>query len=177
MIELERTFLVKSLPQGLETSPSRKVTDVYYPKEARHPVIRLRSDGDSYVLTKKEPAAEGDKTEQKEQTIKLTREEFEALSVLPGKRVEKTRYAYMHGGRLAEIDVFTGYLEGLVLADFEFSSRKERDAFVMPGFCLAEVTQEEFIAGGMLCGKSYSDIEEELRRHGYEPPERQNGSR
>ena len=37
----------------------------------------------------------------------------------------------------------------------------------MPNFCLAEVTHEEFLAGGMLCGKSYADIRESLKRLGY----------
>ena len=37
----------------------------------------------------------------------------------------------------------------------------------MPDFCLKEVTQELFIAGGMICGKSYEDIEENLKRFNY----------
>ena len=37
----------------------------------------------------------------------------------------------------------------------------------MPDFCLAEVTQEEFIAGGMLCGKSFEDIKDKLEKFGY----------
>ena len=37
----------------------------------------------------------------------------------------------------------------------------------MPDFCLADVTQEKFIAGGMICGKSYEDIEKELKRFNY----------
>lgn len=32
---------------------------------------------------------------------------------------------------------------------------------------LAEVTQEEFIAGGMLCGKNYDDISDKLEKFGY----------
>lgn len=38
----------------------------------------------------------------------------------------------------------------------------------MPDFCLAEVTEEDFVAGGVICGKSYADIESELARFGYE---------
>ncbi|MEK6905851.1 MAG: hypothetical protein AABX24_05615 [Nanoarchaeota archaeon] len=37
----------------------------------------------------------------------------------------------------------------------------------MPNFCLAEVTQEDFIAGGMICGKTYEDIEDDLRKFKY----------
>lgn len=37
----------------------------------------------------------------------------------------------------------------------------------MPDFCLADITQEDFIAGGMICGKTYADIESEVQRFGY----------
>ena len=37
----------------------------------------------------------------------------------------------------------------------------------MPDFCLADVTQEEFVAGGALCGKKYPDIEQKLAAFGY----------
>ena len=59
------------------------------------------------------------------------------------------------------------FAAGLVLVDVEFDSKGEKDVFVMPEFCLAEVTQESFIAGGMICGKSYDDIESKLSKFGY----------
>jgi adenylate cyclase len=167
MIELERTFLVKKLPDGLENCPKREMTDIYYPKEDRHPTLRLRKDGGSYFLTKKSPVGE-DKSVQKEQTITLTKEEFDALSKLEGKRLDKVRYHYDHKGLKAEIDVFKGALKGLVIVDFEFASEEDKQSFVMPDFCLAEVTHEEFLAGGMVCGKSYADIEQKLTELGYQ---------
>ncbi len=170
MIELERTFLLKSIPPGLHECPSRNMIDIYFPKSALHPVMRLRKDGDRLELTKKEPLDPSDKSEQREQTIELTKEEFDALASLDGKRLEKTRYMYEHSGKTAEIDVFGGGLRGLVIADFEFSSRVEMESFEMPEFCLAEVTHEEFLAGGMLCGKGYPDIEAQLATFGYAKP-------
>lgn len=38
----------------------------------------------------------------------------------------------------------------------------------MPGFCLVEVTEADFIAGGVICGKTYADVESQLARFGYE---------
>jgi len=84
--------------------------------------------------------------------------------------VEKIRYYYNHNGDKAEIDIFKDAMDGLVLVDFEFSSHEEKDSFEMPEFCLAEVTHEEFIAGGMLCGKKYEDIESKLADFGYQKP-------
>jgi len=50
---------------------------------------------------------------------------------------------------------------------FKTSIQLYLDRFVIPDFCLAEVTHEDFLAGGMLCGKSYSDIEDKLKKFGY----------
>ena len=67
----------------------------------------------------------------------------------------------------AEIDIFLDDLEGLATADFEFVSSQEKDSFIMPDFCLADVTQEKTTAAGILAGKKYSDIEPFLNKYGY----------
>ncbi len=79
----------------------------------------------------------------------------------------RKRYYYSVDGRDYEIDVFQKNLAGLVLVDIEFTSIEDKDSFTSPSFCGAEVTQEDFIAGGLLAGKSYSDIEEKLTYFGY----------
>ena len=71
-------------------------------------------------------------------------------------------------GSKAELDVFTGKLAGLVLIDFEFDSLDAKASFTPPDFILADVTQEDFIAGGLLAGKSYEDIAPELARFSYQ---------
>ena len=165
MIELEKTYLAKFLPD-LKKCKSKEIIDIYLPKSAKHPVLRIRKNGDKFEMTKKQPIGE-DKTIQEEQTIILTKEEFQELSSLEGKRIHKIRFYFPYNGRTAEIDVFQGDLKGLVLVDFEFESEQEKQAFEKPDFCLVEVTQEEFIAGGMLCGKTYKDIEKNLQKFGY----------
>ena len=167
MIELERTFLIRYLPEGIGACRKMVVKDVYFPKDAFHPVLRLRMDGSRFMLTKKTPVKEGDSSVQREQTIELTKSEFDALSKLEGKVLEKVRYFYDYRDRTAEIDVFKGALECLVLVDFEFGSKEEKDAFKMPGFCLVDVTQEDFIAGGLLAGKKYEDIKASLEHLEY----------
>ena len=166
MRELERTYLAKTFPKGLRDCKSEEIIDIYVPKSSEHPKIRIRKRGDSYKITKKEPL-DKDPSHLKEQTITLTESEFKEFMKLDGKRTHKTRYHYDHGGRTAEIDVFQGDLKGLVLVDFEFRTPEEKDSFKMPDFCLVEVTQNKTFAGGMLCGKSYEDIEKELERLDY----------
>jgi len=170
MIELERTFLLKHFPAGLDKCRKDEIADIYYPKSAYHPVLRLRRHGRKYLLTRKTPVNEGDSSAQREQTIELAKSEFDTLSQLKGKELKKVRYYYDYNGRTAEIDIFKDALEGLVLADFEFSSDKEKQAFKMPEFCLAEVTNENFLAGGMLCGKKYEEISSKLAEFGYQKP-------
>lgn len=167
MIELEKTYLAKYLPEGLKDCKYKEIIDIYIPKSSVHPTLRIRKNGDRYEMTKKEPVVKGDSSEQEEQTIILTEKEFNELFKLDGKSTHKIRYYYDYNGRIAEVDVFLDDLLGLVLVDFEFENILEKNSFNMPEFCLAEVTQEEFLAGGMICGKSYKEIEENLKRYNY----------
>jgi CYTH domain-containing protein len=168
-LELEKTYLAKSLPPDLESYPHKEVIDRYVPVAAAHPILRLRKKGDSYEMTKKEPANEGDASEQTEHTIKLSPDEYGVYASVPAKEVRKVRYDYPYKGLNAEIAVFGGALKGLVLVDVEFKGVKDKAAFAMPEFCLADVTQEDIFAGGMLCGKSYKDIDPRLKELGYKP--------
>lgn len=166
MIELERTFLAKTLPPSLKNCKHKEIFDKYFPKESHHPVLRLRKNGTSFELTKKEPI-NNDPSHQEEQTIVLSEKEFLALRLVPGREVRKMRYYYPYNNLILEFDIFQDALQGLVLVDVEFTTKREKDSFVMPDFCLAEVTKEVFIAGGMLCGKSFSDIEQQLATFKY----------
>ena len=170
MIELERTFLAKQLPEGVKKCKSKEILDIYIPKSAEiHAPIRIRKNGDVYEITKKTPVDEGDHSKLLEQTISLTRAEFMQLEKeIPGRRVHKTRYYYPVNGRIAEVDIFMDALTGLVLIDFEFTTEEEKASFKMPFFCLADVTQEDFIAGGILCGKRYADLEKDLSKFNYQ---------
>lgn len=169
MLELERTFLARELPGDLKNYPAKKYLDLLFPIDSRHPHIRLRKRGDIMELTKKTLVDEANHSTFVEQTITLDPEEYQVLSQIPGKRTEKTRHFYPLAGKTAEIDVFEGNLSGLVLIDFEYDSEEEKHSFVAPDICLAEVTEEEAIAGGYLAGKSLEDILPVLEEYGYTP--------
>ncbi len=165
MIELERTFLAKSLPD-LSNCKSKEIIDIYIPRSEGHAAIRIRKNGDKYEITKK-TRVDDDPSKLKEENISITEEEFQHFNEVRGKRVHKIRYYYPHNGRTAEIDVFQGALKGLIAVEFEFDNDEEKESFQMPEFCLVDVTHSNFIAGGLLCGKSYQDIEEGLNNFGY----------
>jgi CYTH domain-containing protein len=168
MIELELTFLAKSLPPNLKNCPAKKIVDLYVEGGSIHSSLRIRRNGEEFELTRKAPVEAGDASKQSETTISLNQSEFESLSSTKSREIEKTRYFFDHEGRTAEFDVFEGGLKGLIVIDFEFENEAEKASFAMPGFCLAEITQETFIAGGVLAGKSYDNISEELEKFCYQ---------
>jgi hypothetical protein len=54
-----------------------------------------------------------------------------------------------------------------VLINVEFDTAEEKNTFIKPSYALVEVTQEPWAAGGMLAGKSYTDIMPSLHKDGY----------
>ena len=167
-IELERTFLAKYLPKDLESCPSKNMQDSYIPKETKHPILRIRKNGERFTITRKYPKSEDDMSVMIEETINLTEEDYKSMQQIDSKIHKKIRYQYpTDNAKVCEIDVYQEALKGLVLVDFEFDSIEEKNNFNPPNFCLVDVTGKEVIAGGMLCGKSYEDIEQELTELGY----------
>jgi CYTH domain-containing protein len=168
VIELELSYLASAIPDGVRTSHGQELVDIYFPAEETHPKLRIRKKSGVYELTKKSLVTTDDFGQQTEENIALTKQEFNALALGAGKSLSKTRYVLPYKNANAEIDIFSGPLSGLVIIEFEFGSLAEKNAFEMPSFCLADVTQESFIAGGVLAGKSYSDISDDLDRFNYQ---------
>jgi adenylate cyclase len=166
MLELEKTYLAKYLPEWYLEFESKEIHDIYVPENVRHPILRLRKSWDKYEITKKEKQWD-DAWVQLETTISLSRDEYLNFAEIRWKRVTKIRYYMDYWSLVAEIDVFKWALAWLVLVDFEFKDEKTKDEFIMPDFCLADVTQEEFIAWWIICGKIYQDIESDLHRYDY----------
>lgn len=166
-IEIEKTYLAKFVPKDIKKYESKKMLDIYLPKNSKHAKLRIRQSGSNYVITKKSLINKDNSSVQLEENIKLNPEEFKAFSKISGHRISKTRYYYPYKNKVAEIDIFSGRLKGLVLIDFEFKNYKELKSFVMPDFCLADVTEEEVIAGGVLSHKSMNSVLKVLEKFSY----------
>lgn len=168
--EFELTYLAKRFPYSFSLdTPSKEILDIYIPATSPHATLRIRKRGDVYEMTKKEPVSGTDSSYQNENTIPLSKDEFDELATLRGKRVHKIRYYFTEHDIAYEIDVFQGTLLGLVLVDVEFASNEQKANFVPPTWTLADVTQEKTFAGGVLCGKSYADIAKDLNQYEYAP--------
>lgn len=166
--EMELAFLPKRLPEGLTDVKPKRVVDIYLSDDGDLLTkLRLRSSNDKYELTKKVVNDPKDFSVQDEYNTPLSRQEFELFSTLQGRTVVKDRYVINIEGNTAEIDIFQGLLCGLVLVEFEFIGQDQKSEFVPPELCGPEVTQEDFIAGAYLAGKSYADISGALDQFGY----------
>ena len=168
-VEREKTFLLKVLPTDLSACRFEIISDAYIPVNASHPILRLRHRGDRYELTKKVLMDGSDASRQTEHTIRLTVEEGKAFDKLEAKRSVKRRYYCVVDGYSAELDLYQDELSGLALIDFEFDGDEDMAKLAMPPICLADVTQEEALAGGMLAGKSYADLKDVLEKYDYKP--------
>jgi adenylate cyclase len=79
-----------------------------------------------------------------EEEIEIEGDRFERLWPLTeGRRIEKTRYEIdADGGAVIELDVYTGDLEGLVVAEVEFDSEEAAEAYVAPDWLGADITED-----------------------------------
>lgn len=159
--EIEVTYVPKYVPDALlQATPTRIIDRYLSPADDPRVKLRLRQTGKTYELTKKISNNLHDLSVQDEYTIPLTPDEFALFSRLDAREVIKDRYKSALGNKTIEIDVFRGKLEGLVLIEVEFISEAERNAFIPPDYFGNDVTQELFVAGTFLAGKSYADIEQ-----------------
>jgi adenylate cyclase len=160
MVETELSFLVKELPdlKGLE----HKDIEQHYLSEGPEP-LRTRRIGGRFELTKKLDIAPGDMSRREEVNIPLAESEFMDLCRMSKRSLTKTRYYLpLSGGLTAEIDVFHGLLDGLIMVEVEFASEAARDAFQPPAWFGREVTQEEWSANAWLAGRSMDEVKKFL---------------
>lgn len=138
MQEIERKFLVGSMPRNLAEFPCVEIEQGYLACErGRH--VRVRRIADKFWLTAKHRRGMG----RDEETIALTAGEFALFWPLTeGRRVHKTRYRVPHGPLTIEIDIFNGHLEGLVVAEIEFSDEEGCADFTPPAWLGEEVTHD-----------------------------------
>jgi len=161
MIEIEKTFLVKNIPQNLSSYKSVKIKQGYISSPPSP--LRIRQIGDKFELTKKLHLKSGDFSSAEEINIFLTEYEFSKLWPLTERYLEKTRYFIpLENNLIAELDIFEEKLNGLTFVEVEFSSEAEMNSFNQPDWFGQDVTQENFSANSFLAGKTFSEIKKYL---------------
>jgi len=149
-VERERRWLCRQVPRELVRS-TEEIADLYV-TGAR---LRLRearpTDGGAPMLrlTRK---ADVDKHTRLITSIYLPEDEFSVLAAsLSGERIRKLRHR-LHSvpGVVLLVDEFQGELEGLFIAEAEFKTQEQLEAFVTPDFAVCEVTDDPEFTGGHL---------------------------
>ena len=144
IIERERTFLVDRLP-SLDDDGT-ELRQGYLAIEGTVSV-RIRDAAGTCTLTVK--AGSGATRTQIE--LPMATEQFEASwDLTRGRRIHKRRHVLPLGGHAVELDVFTGDLDGLVLAEVEFATADEMAAFTPPDWFGREVTDDDRYANASL---------------------------
>ena len=139
-VEIERKFLVDSVPSGLDTHPSAQIDQGYIALTEDGVEVRIRHYGSSAVLTVKSSGTR----ERVEEEIEIGEQRFRALWPLTeGRRIRKRRYRIPAGhGITIELDVYADALDGLLTAEVEFDSPEAADAFAPPEWLGSEVTDD-----------------------------------
>jgi adenylate cyclase len=138
-IEIERKFLLETLPDDIEHQPHNVIRQGYIVTESSNEV-RVRAKGENYYLTIKQ----GSGLSRNEVEIAISEDQFSALwGLTANKRIEKIRYDYQGLASLIEIDVYTDGLSPLKVAEVEFASVEESSYFEAPSFFGREVTEDK----------------------------------
>jgi adenylate cyclase len=138
-VEIERKFLVDALPAGLDVHPSGVLEQGYLAIDPDGTEARIRRSKGESVLTVKS----GGKLVRVEEELPIDDAVFERLWPLTdGRRIEKVRHLIPSGtpGLVIELDVYRGELAGLVVAEIEFESEADADAFAPPAWFGRDVT-------------------------------------
>lgn len=134
-MEIERKYLVDSLPEHLEQYPVKKIEQGYLNTD---PVVRIRRSNDTFTLTYKGKGL----MVREEYNLPLTEEAFYHLkSKADGILIEKRRYLIPYQEKYTiELDIFEGELAPLQLAEVEFETEAEANSFVPPAWFGKDVT-------------------------------------
>jgi len=160
-VERERRYLLRELPPGLKPSdPHTQITDNYVTgTRLRLRKVRIPETNEwTLKLTQKYAPQPPDFSRTLITNMYLSPYEYEVLSVFEGNELRKNRYPYEHGGRLYSVDVFLGPLRGLVLAETDFETDAEMDAFPTPSFARLDVTRDELFTGARLVELTAEEI-------------------
>ena len=138
--EIERKFLVKELPPEIDRYPHSEIIQGYLMITDNGVEVRVRKRAGRCTHTVKS----GSGLVRKEAEKQITQAEFnEHWPETQGKRVLKVRYDIEHEDYMVELDIYSGDLAGLLVAEVEFDSEEESSHFDPPKWFGEEVTLDE----------------------------------
>jgi CYTH domain-containing protein len=163
--EIERRFLLAGVPEGADVLAVHEIDDRYIDgTRVRLRRMALVGGPTQLKLTQKLPAPDGGARQGELTTLYLSGAEHAAFARLPAAELRKSRLSIAPYG----VDVFHGELEGLYLAEAEFTTMEDAAALVPAPFCRAEVTSDRRFTGGELARANGEQVRAWAREHGLE---------
>lgn len=148
-MEIERKFMIKQLPENLESYPCLHIEQGYLNTS---PVVRIRRENEKYYLTYKGNGMMA----REEINLPLNKESYDHLRAkTDGKIISKRRYLIPLShpdvreglpkppndySLTVELDVFDPPFAPLIMAEVEFGSREAAEAFLPPDWFGQDVT-------------------------------------
>lgn len=142
-MEIERKFLIdKTFFKNIKKNDLSSYTITQYYVKTDDTEKRFRMKDDSCFCTIKSPIVDNLIRDEYEKECSL--EEFKAnFKNKIGNVITKTRYKLRWNKNNFEIDEYSGSLEGLVVCEIEFKTFQDAMDFIIPSFCIKEVTFDE----------------------------------
>lgn len=136
-MEIERKFLISSVPEDLSRYKCRLIEQGYL---STNPVVRVRKDNDSCYLTYKGSGL----LAREEANLPLTEEAYlHLIQKADGNIITKHRYEIPDGtGKTIELDIFDGVFKGTIIAEVEFETIEEADSYSPPSWFIKDVTND-----------------------------------
>ena len=134
--EIERKFKVKEIPD-LNKYEFKQIEQGYL---NTNPVIRVRKEDEKYYMTYKGKGH----IEREEYNLPLNKESYDHLIVKSdGKIITKKRYLIPYDKYTIELDIFENDYQGLIIAEVEFESMDEANAFTPPEWFGEDVSKDK----------------------------------
>ncbi len=150
-MEIERKYIIHTPPADLEERPCRHIEQAYI---SRDPVIRVRRSDDRYILTVKGRGL----VAREEFELELSEESYAKLiKKAEGNIIRKTRYLIPFGPYTIETDVFKEPFDDLILAEVEFPSLEEAEAFAPPDWFGEDVTDDPRFQNASMSAEDFPD--------------------
>ncbi len=161
-MEIEKKFLIKSLPSNLGQYEKKDIEQGYL---CLAPVVRIRKSNSQYILTYKSlmhgtgNSISGVRANN-EIEAPLTKEGYEHLrEKTDGYIIKKTRYLIpLPDGHTGELDIFEGNLKGLYFIEVEFADEEDAAGFIPPDWFGENVSNDERYANSFLSQCASLDV-------------------
>ena len=137
-MEIERKFLIKNIPENLDSYAFHLIEQGYL---CTDPVVRVRRQDDDYFLTYKGKGL----LAREEYNLPLTQSGYEHLiKKADGNIMKKKRYLIPieDTDLTIELDIFDKPFAPLIMAEVEFSSVEDANAFIAPDWFGEDVTND-----------------------------------